>query len=314
MNEWGSNGEPFLFVIDLEQHMPLAVRLSDIDNTKLLYDVQGKTNAPVCSLEVSPLSFAKHPETFEEYNRKYEKIAYHLGRGDTYLLNLTTRTPIELGIPLHDLFYRTEAKYKLWMRDRFIFFSPETFVRIAEGRIFSHPMKGTIDADLPEAEQTLLADEKELAEHYTIVDLIRNDLSMVAERVRVEKFRYIDRLKTNQKNLLQVSSVISGELPPDHLSHLGDVVLTLLPAGSVTGAPKRRTSEIIRETEGMDRGYYTGIFGIFDGEALDSAVMIRFIEQDGDSLYFRSGGGITTFSDARNEYQEMIDKIYVPLR
>ena len=85
-----------------------------------------------------------------------------------------------------------------------------------------------------------------------------------------------------------------------------------MPAGSVTGAPKQKTLEIINHVEGLPRGYYTGIFGCFDGENLESAVMIRFIEQRDGQLWFRSGGGITCNSLAELEYQELIDKVYVP--
>jgi para-aminobenzoate synthetase component 1 len=81
----------------------------------------------------------------------------------------------------------------------------------------------------------------------------------------------------------------------------------------VTGAPKRRTVEIIREAEGGPRGFYTGVFGVFDGEVLDTCVLIRYIEQSAGGLVFRSGGGITHASDPAMEYDEMIRKVYVPL-
>ena len=86
----------------------------------------------------------------------------------------------------------------------------------------------------------------------------------------------------------------------------------MLPAGSISGAPKEKTVEIIQEVEGQPRGYYTGVFGIFDGASLDTAVMIRFIEQSDGEMFFRSGGGITTLSCADDEYQELLEKIYVP--
>jgi len=87
----------------------------------------------------------------------------------------------------------------------------------------------------------------------------------------------------------------------------------LLPAGSITGAPKPKTMEIIDQAEGYERGFYTGICGCFDGENLDSAVMIRFIEQEGEQLIFKSGGGITSQSDLNKEYEELIQKVYVPI-
>jgi para-aminobenzoate synthetase component 1 len=152
-----------------------------------------------------------------------------------------------------------------------------------------------------------------MAEHVTIVDLLRNDLSEVAENVQVTRFRYVDEIRTIHKDLLQVSSEIRGDLPVDYIQHIGDILLKLLPAGSVSGAPKRKTLEIIRAAEKEPRGYYTGVMGLFDGSVLESGVMIRFMEYVGNDLYYRSGGGITIQSNAELEYQEAIDKIYVPL-
>ena len=146
----------------------------------------------------------------------------------------------------------------------------------------------------------------------SIVDLIRNDISMVADKVWVERFRYISRIHTHEGDLLQVSSEICGQLPQNYTDNIGTLLHRLLPAGSICGAPKPQTLAIIKEAENYDRGYYTGVFGIFDGQNLDSSVMIRFIEKQEDgSLIFKSGGGITAFSDPRLEYQEMIDKVYL---
>ena len=233
--------------------------------------------------------------------------------GNTYLLNLTFPTPVESNLSLREIYFRSKAIYKIWYRDHFVVFSPESFVRISNGIISSYPMKGTIDASLPGAEQLLIGDMKEKAEHSTIVDLIRNDLSRVATNVEVKKFRYVDTVKTNQKTLLQTSSEISGTLPADYPEYLGDILFSLLPAGSICGAPKRKTLEIIRQAETYDRGFYTGVFGYFDGKNLESAVMIRYIENTNGTLTYKSGGGITTFSEPLSEYNEMIDKVYVPI-
>jgi para-aminobenzoate synthetase component 1 len=175
-------------------------------------------------------------------------------------------------------------------------------------------MKGTIDAALPDAQNLILSDPKESAEHATIVDLIRNDLSMVAEKVWVERYRYIDRITTNDKTLLQVSSEVAGMLPADFRGEYGDLIMKLLPAGSITGAPKPSTQRIIAEAEAYERGYYTGVMGYFDGQNFESAVMIRFIENQNGQLVFKSGGGVTASSKASQEYQEIIDKVYLPIR
>jgi para-aminobenzoate synthetase component 1 len=198
------------------------------------------------------------------------------------------------------------------VKDGFVVFSPEIFVKIHGGHIYSYPMKGTIDASIPNASAVILNDEKESAEHATIVDLIRNDISMVADRVHVSKYRYLDEIETNDGTLLQVSSEIKGRLAEDWNRHVGDIMFSLLPAGSISGAPKKKTLEIISNSESYDRGFYTGVMGLFDGENLDSAVMIRFVENVGGGLVFKSGGGITSRSDMKMEYEEMKRKVYVP--
>ena len=205
------------------------------------------------------------------------------------------------------------AKYKLYKKDDFVVFSPECFVRIKGDVISSYPMKGTMDASVENAEGKLMNSEKEIWEHNTIVDLIRNDLSVISKEVTVTKFRYIDRIRTHKGELLQVSSEITGKLPSDWKTRVGEILASLLPAGSVSGAPKRKTLDIIRDAEKLPRGYFTGIFGYFDGHSLDSGVMIRYIEKTKNGLLFRSGGGITAQSDEESEYREMIDKVYVPI-
>ena len=101
-------------------------------------------------------------------------------------------------------------------------------------------MKGTIDASLPDAKEVLLRDEKEAAEHATITDLIRNDLSRVATEVTVTRYRYLDELHTHCGRLLQMSSEIRGRLPENYHEKLGSLFFELLPAGSITGAPRRK--------------------------------------------------------------------------
>jgi len=312
LNRWGQQNVPFLFWVDFELEKPIALKLNEIDSDKVLYEINGKTNSKPHAIRKTE-SLKKSPISFTDYKNKLSKVMYHLNYGDTFLTNLTIKTPVETGHSLKDLFYASNARYKLFVRDQFLVFSPEIFIRIREGKIYSNPMKGTIDAGVPGAADIILNNRKEMAEHITIVDLIRNDLSMIAHDVNVSRFRYIEELKTNHKSLLQVSSEIVGTLPEDYLSKLGDIVIALLPAGSVSGAPKQKTVEVIAQAEQEKRGYYTGVVGYFDGYNLDSGVMIRFIEQVGKKFFYRSGSGITTQSDPEVEYQETIDKVYVPI-
>lgn len=257
-------------------------------------------------------SFEKNPIPYPIYEEGFREVMAEINYGNTFLINLAYPTPIQTDLTLRDIFRKSHARYKLLFRDQFLCFSPEIFVRIGGDTIRSYPMKGTIDAAIPNAKERILADEKETAEHYTIVDLIRNDLSIVATQVDVPRFRYVEKISTTTKDLLQVSSEVRGILPNNWEKNLGDILFKLLPAGSITGAPKKKTVEIIRSAEIEDRGYYTGIFGVFDGKNVDSAVMIRFIEEHTQGKKFRSGGGITFNSQARSEYNEMVDKVYLP--
>jgi para-aminobenzoate synthetase component I len=315
LNEWGRDKIPFLFWVDFEIQKPMAIKLSDVSTDVVLFYINGFTNASNNDhvSKTDTIEFTVNPISQTAYKKKFDYVKSKLRYGDSFLTNLTVKTEIKTNHTLNELFQKSKAKYKLWYRDEFLVFSPEIFIQIRDGKIFSYPMKGTINASIPNANEVLLNDTKELAEHTTIVDLIRNDLSHVATDVAVTKFRYIDELKTTTKNLLHVSSEIVGTLQTDYLANLGNLLLALLPAGSVSGAPKAKTLAIIREAEGEPRGFYTGVVGYFDGEKMDSGVMIRFIEKSGNKLFYRSGGGITAQSVLENEYQEIRDKIYVPI-
>lgn len=323
MNDLGKARGPFLFIIDYKQQQVYVENVDAVDPEDVLFDLNGFTNQTVNQSSRSgnlPLSdekpFMWQPSSIslEEYARSFRIVSDHIHAGNSYLVNLTCATPVRTDLSLREIYLRSQAMYKLWIKDRFVVFSPEIFVRISEGSIYSYPMKGTIDASIPNARAHILNDPKESAEHATIVDLIRNDLSIVATDVCVPRYRYIDELHTHTGCLLQVSSEIRGTLAEDWRSHIGDILFSLLPAGSITGAPKKKTQEIIAEAETYERGFYTGVMGYFDGQTLDSAVMIRFLEQVSDgSFLFKSGGGITSRSDLESEYNEMKQKVYVPI-
>lgn len=313
LNEWGRSKTPFLFLIDFEMQKPVAWRLDQVDSNEILFDINDFTNTTETSIENHEIKLLSKPISFEAYKRKFDKVMEHIHYGNSFLTNLTVKSEIELNVSLNTLFHRSRARYKCWLKDQFLFFSPESFIQIKAGSIFSFPMKGTIDATLPDARRIILSNKKELAEHITIVDLIRNDLSQVSEQVKVSRFRYVDEITALDKKLLQVSTEIEGQLSHNYHARIGDIIFSLLPAGSISGAPKTKTLQSIIDAEEETRGYYTGIFGYFDGANLDSGVAIRFIEQDGERLFYRSGGGITAQSNALHEYNEVIQKIYVPV-
>lgn len=314
MDLLGKQQIPFLFILDFELQKPFVLPLDALDKNELLFNLDGFTN---CKALQTPskqqVNLITQPISFQEYDKSFQLIKNHLINGNSYLVNLTHPTPINLNIPLKEVYLRSIARFKLWVKDEFVVFSPELFIKTKNNVIFSYPMKGTIDAIEENAAQKVLSDLKELAEHNTIVDLIRNDLNRVSKKVSVNRFRYIDKVKTHKGELLQVSSEISGQLPDNWQHHCGKILFDLLPAGSISGAPKKKTVAIIKEAEKYTRGYYTGVFGVFDGENILSAVMIRFIEQTNSGLVFKSGGGITIHSNPYAEYMELIQKVYVPI-
>ncbi len=312
MNKYGNQGVPFLFIIDFDFDKPVVLRLDEVDD--IVYNIGGSTNEDKHQDKTdSKVLIKTFPVTYSRYHEAFQNVRKHIVHGDSFLLNLTMPTKIETNLTLDDIYYRSNAKYNLRYKDEFVVFSPETFIKIKDGVISSYPMKGTMDSSIPGAEQKLLSNEKELAEHYTIVDLIRNDLSIVATNVRVKRFKYIEEIKTHRGGLLQMSSEIEGNLRSQFIKNIGDLFEKILPAGSITGAPKKKTVEVIKDSEKYNRGYYTGVAGIFDGKNLDSFVMIRYIEKTKEGMVYKSGGGITFQSDPEVEYQEMKDKVYIPV-
>ena len=311
MSHLGAAGVPFLFLADFKGGRVEVITLDKLEDRGILVDIQGFTNSSFKLPMPHEWYFEKYPIRYAQYLKGFELVKKHIQSGDSYLVNYTCATPISTNLTLRQIFHLGKARYKVFYKNKFTFFSPETFVKIENGRISTYPMKGTIDASLPNARQQILNDKKETAEHNTIVDLLRNDLSQVARRVQVERFRYVEKIRTNGKDLLQVSSEITGQLPEGWQGRLGDVFKKLLPAGSISGAPKKKTVEIIEAAEEQFRGFYTGIVGLFDGNRVDSGVAIRFIEKADHGMQFRSGGGITNFSDPVLEYQEMMDKVYL---
>ncbi|MCL4107761.1 UNVERIFIED_CONTAM: hypothetical protein GTU68_027146 [Idotea baltica] len=310
MNHLGASRTPFFFIIDFELENINVFKLNELDD--IFFDVNGVKNHKL-SYGQEQIVLKKGRIPFMDYKNAFDLVYEELKYGNTFLLNLTSATEVELKNSLFDIFLNSKAKYKLFFKDEFVCFSPEPFIKISENTISSYPMKGTANANTPNAAEKLIANEKELSEHYTIVDLIRNDLSIVSKNVRVSKFRYMETIASNNQLLYQMSSKIEGDLSTQWHSHIGNILEKMLPAGSISGAPKQKTLEIIQAAENQKRGYYTGVMGLYDGKTLDSGVMIRFIEKMGDQYFYRSGGGITFMSDLNSEYSELIDKIYVPV-
>lgn len=312
-NHFGQQRTPFFFLIDFEQKKPQILPLTSLEQTGILFSFPDKQSHHQFVLQNAPFELKMLPTNYIEYQQKFNLVKENIQAGNSYLLNLTVPTKIETNYTLKEIYFASQAKYKCYLPDHFVCFSPECFIRIGQNKIYSYPMKGTINANDNNAMQTLLDSEKEFTEHNTIVDLIRNDLALVAQHIQVNKYRYIEKVNTHRGAIYQTSSEICGKLAENWQQQIGTILAKLLPAGSISGAPKLKTIEIIQQAEQQERGYYTGIFGYFDGENLDSAVAIRYIEQQNEQLIFRSGGGITALSQLDEEYNEILEKVYVPI-
>ena len=307
LNTLGKKREPFLFISDFKAQKLEVILLKDLAQSDIEFSIQEN------------YTYKEHPHTLsfkapdlKSYKLKFDRVIEKIKSGETYILNLTQATKIESTQTLKEIYALANAHYKLRFKDKFVCFSPEKFIQIKKNIISTFPMKGTIDASLKDAEKKILEDTKEMAEHIMIVDMLRNDLSIVSTNVRVEKFRYISKIDSGKKSLLQVSSHISGDLEENWQENIGSILQELLPAGSISGAPKKSTLEIIDQVEEYERGFFSGVFGVFDGESLDSGVMIRFVEKTKKGLIYKSGGGITLDSNISLEYNELLDKIYLP--
>lgn len=305
---------PFLFLLDFKGEKGLAIELSQLARQGVSCSINGIEEGRKIESGHDLPPMAVRPIPFELYKKGFDSVMERIRHGDTYLLNLTYPTSLGEGLEMSTIYFRAKSRYKFMIEGRFLFYSPEPFLQINNSVISSYPMKGTISAAEENAEERLLNNKKELYEHYTIVDLIRNDIAMIASDVQVEAFRYIEPIQTEKGTILQTSSKIRGTLPSDWRSRLGDLLLTVIPAGSVSGAPKSRSVEIIEQVELSQRGFYTGVMGIYRQGEVDSCVIIRYLEQaEGGGYYYRSGGGITALSDAKEEYEELLTKIYVPI-
>ncbi len=315
MNQYGREGVPFIFVCSYDKTRCIVEPVSNINRDEMLFSFHGHTNDDGCPHDIpQPVMTADYP-SFKDYKRGFDIVQQNIEAGNSSLVNYTCRVPISIDLSLKDIYYGSSALFKLWIKDLLVCFSPEIFVRInKEGEISSYPMKGTIDATLPDAERLLMEDEKEIREHADVVKLISNDISLVASDVHTKRYRYIDKIKTSKGSILETSSEVCGQLPNNYCSRIGNILFSQLPAGSITGAPKSRTVRVIEEAENYYRDFYTGVMGWFADGVMESGVMIRFIDKKNGQLYFKAGGGVTAMSDCQREYEEVKEKVYVPVR
>lgn len=253
------------------------------------------------------------------YSKAFQKIQDYIIAGDCYQINLTQefsgRVQGSLLATAQAFWSLTEAPYAGYLRIgdfELLSCSPELFIDFeADRKIVTKPIKGTMprftDPVLDEqSRQTLKASEKDQAENVMIVDLLRNDLSVYAETgsVKTPKLFSIESFNQVHHMVSEVEATLKANINPF------EVLMSALPGGSITGAPKIRAMQIIEELEGAPRGAYCGSMGYFNFDGTGSwNILIRSIQKYQEDISLWAGGGITISSDCDAEYQECFDKV-----
>ena len=255
--------------------------------------------------------------TKEEYCGMVGRAKEHIRDGDIFQAVLSNRVAADFEGSLFDAYrvLRTvnPSPYMFYFSGMDVEIagaSPETLVKLQDGKLFTFPLAGTrprgaTDEEDAALERELLADEKELAEHNMLVDLGRNDLGKISEfgTVRVEKYMSVLRFS----HVMHIGSTVSGDILPG-LTGL-DAINAVLPAGTLSGAPKIRAMQIINELEGSKRGIYGGAIGYLDFTGnMDTCIAIRIAYKKNGKVFIRSGAGIVADSDAESEYRECANK------
>lgn len=292
-----------------------AYRKADMELGNLKKLLASKDYAPVQPLKLKtkfqPL-FGK-----EEYCGMVEKAKHYIHEGDIFQVVLSNRLEAEMSGSLLDAYrmLRTTnpSPYMFYFASDDLEIagaSPETLVKLEDGVLHTFPLAGTrprgkTEEEDKRLEEELLADEKERAEHNMLVDLGRNDVGKISKigSVEVEKYMCIERYS----HVMHIGSVVRGEIREEKDSI--DAVDSILPAGTLSGAPKLRACEIINELEDNKRGIYGGAIGYLDFTGnLDTCIAIRIAYAKNGKVFVRSGAGIVADSVPEKEYQECINK------
>lgn len=253
----------------------------------------------------------------EEYCEMVNKAKHYIKEGDIFQVVLSNRLEAEFEGSLLDTYrlLRTTnpSPYLFYFNGEDMEVagaSPETLVKLENGILHTFPLAGTRPRGKDEEEdqaleQELLADEKELAEHNMLVDLGRNDLGKISRfgTVEVENYLSIERYS----RVMHIGSAVRGEIREDKTAL--DAIAAVLPAGTLSGAPKIRAMEIINELENNKRGIYGGAIGYLDFTGnMDVCIAIRIAYKKNGRVFVRSGAGIVADSIPGKEYQECINK------
>ncbi len=253
----------------------------------------------------------------ENYCHMVERGKHYIHEGDIFQVVLSNRVEADIEGSLLDTYriLRTSnpSPYMFYFTSddmEMAGASPETLVKMENGVLHTFPLAGTRprgkdDAEDQQLEQELLADEKELAEHNMLVDLGRNDIGKISKigSVQVEQYMQIEKYS----HVMHIGSTVRGEIPPD--KDALDAVDAILPAGTLSGAPKLRACQIINELEDNKRGVYGGAIGYIDFNGnLDTCIAIRLAFAKNHKVFIRSGAGIVADSVPEKEYEECVNK------
>ena len=253
----------------------------------------------------------------ERYCNMVERAKQYIREGDIFQIVLSNR----LSAPFEGSLFDTYRRLRTINPSPYMFYfagtdvevagaSPETLVKLEDGVLHTFPLAGTRPRGKTEEEDLrleaeLLKDEKELAEHNMLVDLGRNDLGRISKfgTVKVEKLHSIERFS----HVMHIGSTVRGEIRED--KDALDAVAAVLPAGTLSGAPKIRACQLIGELEGNKRGIYGGAIGYIDFTGnMDTCIAIRIAYKKNGKVFVRSGAGIVADSVPETEYQECLNK------
>ncbi|MBE0477378.1 MAG: anthranilate synthase component I [Coriobacteriia bacterium] len=264
----------------------------------------------------APVPLAEHTAR-EAFLGQVERAKEHIAAGDAFQVVLSQRFSAAYpgdGLDLYRVLRAVNpSPYMFYVRTPHVTLvgsSPEPLVRVEDGVVLTRPLAGTRPRGADAAEDgrlraDLLADEKERAEHVMLVDLGRNDLGRVCEpgTVKVDELMEVERYS----HVMHIVSNVTGRLAPGRDAF--DALRATFPAGTVSGAPKIRAMEIVRDLEPAARGPYAGTVGYvgFDG-AMDMCITIRTVMIAGGVAYLQSGAGIVADSDPEREYDECLHK------
>lgn len=255
------------------------------------------TKEQYCDMVEKTKEYIRNGDIFQAVISRRFEAQYHSGLMNAYRVLRTTN-------PSPYMFFIQNDEEQLAGT------SPETLIKLVAGKLTTFPVAGTrprgkTQQEDEALEQGLLADEKELAEHNMLVDLARNDIGRIAEysSVEVESYQVIHRYS----KVMHIASIVGGRLRKD--KDACDAIASMLPAGTLSGAPKIRACEIIGELEPSARGIYGGAVGYLDFSGnMDMCIAIRMAVKKGDSVYVQAGAGIVADSVPETEYEESANK------